>query len=116
MVLMSLSSIVVEQTKVTEKIMVQCPQLLNYLSGHVDGKVQFHASNTVLIITWSSPIFRRQKPKAERVVIFHGVDATGWQAHLFKWSFSCQHHNFTFCCRLYCLPTTYIRCEHSQSL
>jgi hypothetical protein len=49
-VLMALSSIAVEQTKVTEKTMTRCTQLLDYLSGHVDVKVRFHVSDTILNI------------------------------------------------------------------
>ncbi len=49
-VLMALSSIMVEQTKATEKTMARCTQLLDYLSGHADAKVRFHASNMVLNI------------------------------------------------------------------
>jgi hypothetical protein len=47
-VLIALSSIAVEQTKATEKTMAQCTQLLDYLLGHVDAKVQFHASDMIL--------------------------------------------------------------------
>jgi hypothetical protein len=49
-VLMALSSIAVEQAKATEKTMAQCTQLLDYLSGHADTKVQFHASDMILNI------------------------------------------------------------------
>jgi hypothetical protein len=37
--LMALNTIMVKQTKATEKTMVQCIQLLDYLSGHSDAKV-----------------------------------------------------------------------------
>jgi hypothetical protein len=50
MVLMALSSIVTEQTKAMEKTMARCTQLLDYLSGHADAKVRFHASNMILNI------------------------------------------------------------------
>ncbi len=50
MVLIALSSIVVEQAKATEKTMARCTQLLDYLSGHVDAKVQFHALDMILNI------------------------------------------------------------------
>jgi hypothetical protein len=50
MVLIALSSIAVEQTKATEKTMAQCTQLLDYLSGHADAKVQFHALDMILNI------------------------------------------------------------------
>jgi hypothetical protein len=33
-----------------EKTMARCIQLLDYLSGHVDAKVQFHASDMILNI------------------------------------------------------------------
>jgi hypothetical protein len=49
-VLMALILIVVKQTKATEKIMDQCIQLLDYLSGHSNAKVRFHASDMVLNI------------------------------------------------------------------
>ncbi len=50
MVLMALSSIAVKQTKVMEKTMAQCTQLLDYLSGHAVSKVRFHASDMILNI------------------------------------------------------------------
>jgi hypothetical protein len=49
-VLMALSSIAVEQMKAMEKTVVQCTQLLDYLSGHADAKVRFHASDMILNI------------------------------------------------------------------
>jgi hypothetical protein len=49
-VLMALSSIAVEQMKATEKTMARCTQLLDYLSGHADAKVCFHASDMILNI------------------------------------------------------------------
>jgi hypothetical protein len=50
MVLIALSTIAVKQTKATEKTMAQCTQLLDYLSGHADAKVRFHASDMILNI------------------------------------------------------------------
>ncbi len=50
MVLMALSSIAVEQTKSTEKIMTWCIQLLDYLSSQVDAKVCFCASDMIMNI------------------------------------------------------------------
>ncbi len=47
---MALSSIAVEQTKATVKTMAGCTQLLDYLSGHVDAKVCFQASDMILNI------------------------------------------------------------------
>ncbi len=49
-VLIALSSIAVIQTKATEKTMARCTQLLDYLLGHVDAKVQFPALDMVLNI------------------------------------------------------------------
>ena len=46
-VLMALSSIAVEQTCATEKTMHRCTQLLDYLAGHSDAKVCFHASDMI---------------------------------------------------------------------
>ncbi len=49
-VLMALSSIAVEQTKVTEQTISHCRHLLSYLPGHLDAKIRFHASNMILNI------------------------------------------------------------------
>ena len=49
-VLMALSSITMDQTKATEKTMSRCTQLLDYLAGHSDAKVRFHASDMILNI------------------------------------------------------------------
>ena len=49
-VLMALSSIAVEQTKATERTMEKCTQLLDYLAGHADVKIRFHASNMIMNI------------------------------------------------------------------
>ncbi len=50
MVLKALSSIAVEQMKASDKTMVRCTQLLNYLLHKADVKVRFHASNMILNI------------------------------------------------------------------
>jgi hypothetical protein len=50
MVLMALSSIAVEQTKVTEKTMGRCIQLLDYLATNEMAKNSFHTSNMILNI------------------------------------------------------------------
>jgi hypothetical protein len=39
MVLKALNSIAMEQTKATEQTMVQCTQLLDYLSHNADAKI-----------------------------------------------------------------------------
>ncbi len=49
-VLMALSSIAVEQTKATERTMEKCTQLLDYLAGHADAKVCYHASGMIMNI------------------------------------------------------------------
>ncbi len=64
-VLMALSSITVEQMKAMEKTMARCTQLLDYLLGHADVKVQFHAS--VMILNIHSDAF---SPTATHAVIF----------------------------------------------
>jgi hypothetical protein len=68
-VLMALSLIVVEQTNATEKTMDQCIQLLDYLSGHLNAKVQFHASDMVLNIHLDALYL------SEVWAFFHGMDA-----------------------------------------
>jgi hypothetical protein len=47
---MALSSIAVKQTKVTEKTMGRCIQILDYLATNEMAKIQFHASNMILYI------------------------------------------------------------------
>ncbi len=42
MILMALSSIAVDQTRATEKMMSRCTQLLDYLSGNANATVRFH--------------------------------------------------------------------------
>ncbi len=49
-VLMAHSSNAVEQTKATKKTMGRCTQLLDYLSGHLNATVRFHASDMILNI------------------------------------------------------------------
>jgi hypothetical protein len=46
-VLMSHSSIVIEQTNATTQTMGQCIELLDYLATNSDAKVRFHASDMV---------------------------------------------------------------------
>ncbi len=50
MVLMALSSIAIKQTKVTEKTMGRCIQLLDYLATNQMAKIRFHASEMILNI------------------------------------------------------------------
>ncbi len=49
-VLMALSLIAMDQTKATEKAMNRCTQLFDYLAGHSNAKVRFHASDMILNI------------------------------------------------------------------
>ncbi len=49
-VLIALSSITVEETKATEKTMERRTQLLDYLLGHADAKVQFHTYEMIFNI------------------------------------------------------------------
>jgi hypothetical protein len=102
-VLMALSSIVAEQTKGTEKTTARCTQLLDYLSGHEDAKVRFHASDMILNIHSDASYLSEAKARSRACGhFFHGVDATGWQTHSFEWSFPCQHDDF--CVSLSPLP------------
>jgi hypothetical protein len=54
-VLMALSSIAVEKKKATEQTMKRCTQLLDYLAGHADVKVRFHASDMIMNIHLDAP-------------------------------------------------------------
>jgi hypothetical protein len=47
-VLMTLSSIAVEQMQATEKTMERCIQLLDYLASNSEAKVRFHASDMIM--------------------------------------------------------------------
>jgi hypothetical protein len=49
-ILMALSSIAMEQTKATEKMMGHCIQLLDYLASNLEAKVRYHASDMVMNI------------------------------------------------------------------
>jgi hypothetical protein len=60
-VLMPLSSIAVEQTKATEQTMSPCRQLLDYLSGHSDAKICFHASDMILNIHLDASYLSKHK-------------------------------------------------------
>ncbi len=61
MVLMALSSIAAEQTKAMEQTMSHCRQLLDYLSGHSDGKIHFHASDMILNIHLDASYLSKHK-------------------------------------------------------
>jgi hypothetical protein len=49
-VLMALSVIAVEQTKVTTKTLGKCMQLLDYLASNSESKVRFYASDMIMNI------------------------------------------------------------------
>ncbi len=49
-VLMALSTIAIDQTKATHKMMAKCTQLLNYLDYHADAKVCFYAPDMIMNI------------------------------------------------------------------
>jgi hypothetical protein len=49
-VLMALSSIVMEQTKATDRTLERCIQLLDYLASNNPAKVRFHASDMIMNI------------------------------------------------------------------
>ncbi len=69
-VLMALSSIAVEQTKATEKTMARCTQLLDYLSGHADSKVRFHASDMILNIHLDASYLLEAKARSRTCRLF----------------------------------------------
>jgi hypothetical protein len=76
-VLMAFSSITVDQTKAMENTMAQCTQLLDYLSGHADTKVRFHASDMILNIHSGASYLLEAKARSRACGhFFHGVDAT----------------------------------------
>ena len=50
MVLLALSSIAIKQTQATEKAIVRCIQLLDYLATNEMVKIKFHASDMILNI------------------------------------------------------------------
>jgi hypothetical protein len=50
MMLKALSSIAVEQMKTSDKMMVRCTQLLDYLLHNADAKVHVHASDMIFNI------------------------------------------------------------------
>ena len=49
-VFMAISSITMEQMKAMERTLARCTQLLDYLAGHADAKVCYHASNMIMNI------------------------------------------------------------------
>jgi hypothetical protein len=61
MVLMALSSIAMEQTKATERTLARCTQLLDYLAGHADAKVQYHASDMMMTIHSDASYLSKEK-------------------------------------------------------
>jgi hypothetical protein len=75
-VLMGLSSIAFEQTKVTEQTMGRCINLLNYLASNQDAKVCFHASDMVMNIHSDASYLLETKARSRACGhFFHGMDA-----------------------------------------
>jgi hypothetical protein len=64
MVLMALSSIAVEQTKATEITMSRCTQILDYLSGHLNATIPFHALDMVLNIHSDASYLLEEKARS----------------------------------------------------
>ncbi len=74
-VLKALSSIAVEQTKASDKTMLRCTQLLDYLSHNADAKVRLHASNMILNIhSNASYLLEAQAQSRACGHFFHGMD------------------------------------------
>ena len=69
-VLMALSSITMDHLIATEKTMSRCTQLLDYLAGHSDAKVRFHASDMILNIHSDASYLSEAKAVAGHVAIF----------------------------------------------
>ena len=61
-VLMAISSIPMEQTKAMERTLAMCTQLLDYLAGHADAKVQYHQTDMIMNI--HSDVLYLSKEKA----------------------------------------------------
>ena len=64
MVLMALSSIAMEQTKAMERTLARCTQLLDYLAGHADAKVRYHASDMIMNIHSDASYLSKEKARS----------------------------------------------------
>jgi hypothetical protein len=102
-VLMALSSIVVEQTKATEKTMSHCMQLLDYLSGQSDAKVRFHASDMILNIHSDASYLLETKARSRACGhFFLRLDAARRRTHTIERRLPCQHYYFALRRRVRC--------------
>ncbi len=73
-VLMAISSIPMEQTKAMERTLAMCTQLLDYLAGHADAKVQYHQTDMIMNI--HSDVLYLSKEKAHSIT--RGQFFLGW--------------------------------------
>jgi hypothetical protein len=64
MVRMALSSIAMEQTKAMERTLARCTQLLDYLAGHADAKVRYHASDMIMNIHSDASYLSKEKARS----------------------------------------------------
>ncbi len=64
-VLMALSRIAIKQTKLTEKTMAKCIQLLNYLAYHANAKVCFYASDMIMNIHLDALYLSKGKARSQ---------------------------------------------------
>ncbi len=64
-VLMALSTILIKQTKSTEKMMAKCMQLLDYLAYHDDAKVHFYASDMIMNIHLDASYLSKGKARSQ---------------------------------------------------
>ncbi len=88
-VLMALSTIAVDQTKVTKRTMERCTQSLGYLAHNMDAKVCFHASDMTLNIHSDTSYLSEAKVRSRACGhFFHGMDAQKWETHTIKWGIS----------------------------
>ncbi len=73
-ILMAFSLIVVEQIKAAERTMSRCRQLLDYLLGHSDAKICFHASDMILNIHLDAPCLSKNNARSRTCCHF----SMGW--------------------------------------
>jgi hypothetical protein len=85
-VLTALSTIAIDQTKVTETTMGQCLQLPDHLSSNQEAKVRFHASDMIIVYTPMHHTFpKKGSAKLHLQTFFHGLDAPKRGANKIEW-------------------------------
>jgi hypothetical protein len=88
-VLMALSTIAVDQTKVTKRTIERCMQLLDYLAHNADAKVRFHASDMILNIHSDALYLSEAKTRSSACGhFFMGWMTKNLGTHTIKWGIS----------------------------